>query len=63
MGLMKIGNTRKLVAFGGIDARKNLLSSVEAWNKDKLSWEMTDIRMPQCSALFSYWSTKDLENC
>ena len=63
IGIMKIGNTRKLVAFGGIDARKNLLSSVEAWNKDKLSWDMTDIRMPQCSALFSYWSTKDLENC
>ena len=63
MGIMKIGNTQKLVAFGGVDAKSNLLSSVEAWNEDKLTWEMTDIQMPQCSALFSYWSTKDLENC
>ena len=60
MGIMKIGNTKKLVAFGGIDAKKNLLSSVESWNEHDLSWEMTNIRMPQCSGIFSYWSSKDL---
>ena len=61
MGILKIGNTRKLVAFGGVDAKSNLLSSVEAWNEDNLSWEMTDIRMPLCSGGFSYLSSKDLE--
>ena len=61
MGIMKIGNTRKLVAFGGVDAKSNLLSSVEAWNEDNLTWEMTYIRMPQCSGGFSYWSSKDVE--